>query len=117
MRKYPVVKNRRTFHTMGLSSGYQRLPPWHQKTLTRDIMAEKKIKQSDHEDKITDEKQQNTATKNANTRQKNVLISVTNKSNSEDKKGHRKQQIKLDGAKHKRRQQQKSIVSLIIKRC
>lgn len=42
MRKYPVVKNRRTFHTMGLSSGYQRLPPWHQKTLTRDIMAEKK---------------------------------------------------------------------------
>ena len=57
-------------------------------------------------------KQQNTVAKNANTRQKNALISVTNKSNSEDINTHKKQLVKLDDAKNKRRQQQKSIVSI-----
>jgi lipoprotein NlpD len=114
MRKYPVVKNRRTFHSMSLSSGYgyQRLTLWNQKSPAQNIMIEKKLQISDPdpEDRLTYKKQQNTAAKNANTRPKNALIPVTNKSHPEDGNAHKKKQIKPDEAKNKRRQQHKSIV-------
>jgi len=112
MRKYQVVKNRRTFHSMGLSSGYgyQRLALRNQKSPTHNIKI--KFSNPDPEDGLAYKKQQNTATKKANTRQINPLISVANKSNSEDRNAHKKQPIKLDDAKNKRRRQQKSIVSI-----
>jgi len=116
MRKYPVVKNRRTFHAMGLRSGYgyRHMALRDQKSPTHNITVGKKIKffNPDPEVGLAYKKQQNTVAKNANTRQKNALVSVTNKSNSENINTHKKQQVKLDDAKNKRRQQQKSIVSI-----
>jgi lipoprotein NlpD len=116
MRKYPVVKNRRTFHAMGLSSGYgyQRLAPLNQKSSAHNLMAGTKSNyyNPDAGVGLSYKKQQNTATKNANTRSNNALISVTDKSNSEDGKAQKKHQIKLDDAINKSRQQKKSIVSI-----
>ncbi|MDD1614237.1 MAG: peptidoglycan DD-metalloendopeptidase family protein [Methylococcaceae bacterium] len=116
MRKYHVVKNRRTFHSKGLSSGYgyQRLALRNQKSLSYNITVAGKTKFSnpDTEAGLAFKKQQNTATKNTTIRQINPLTSVADKSNSEDRNAHEKQLIKLDDVKNKRRRQQKSIVSI-----
>jgi lipoprotein NlpD len=112
MRKYHAVKNRGTFHSMGLNSGYgyQRLTLWNQQSPPYNITVGKKIKRpnSDPEDRVTDKKQQNTAAKNVSTRQKKTISSVPDKTRHEDKK----QQTRLDVAKKSKRKQQKSIVSI-----
>jgi len=114
MRKYQEASNQRTFHSMDLRSdyGYQRSALWNQKSPPNNITAGIKIKRPDTEQRVTDKKQQNTATKNTTIRQINPLTSVADKSNSEDRNAHEKQLIKLDDVKNKRRRQQKSIVSI-----
>ena len=112
LRKYHAVKNRRK----GLSSGYdyQRLalrnqkPPSYNKT----VKEKTKFPNPDTETRSAYKKQQKTATKNSNAQQITPLISVANKSNSKDRNAYKKQRIKPDDAKNKRRRQRKSIVSI-----
>ena len=112
MRNYKAVKNRHKSLNSGY--GYQRLalqnqkPPPYNKT----VKEKTNFSNPDNEARSAYNKQQHTATKNVNTRQLNSLISVANKSDSADRKAHKKQKIKLDDAKNQKRRQQKSIVSI-----
>jgi len=112
MRKYQEASNQRTFHSMDLRSdyGYQRPALWNQKSPPNNITAG--IKRPDTEQRVTDKKQQNTTAKNASARQIKAINSVTNKSNSEGKNTHKKQQTKPGVVQNSKRQQKKSIVSI-----
>ncbi len=117
MRQYPVEKNRRPFLNMDVSSGYgyQQSAPWPQKWPTHTFRVEEKIKffNPDPENELTYKKRQKSATKNVDIRQVNVLVSE-NKSNSEDSSGDEKHQIKLDGTKSKKKQQQKGKANVLV---
>ena len=103
-KKNPVVKNQRTFHAMGLGGSdsdsyghvYQRPVLWNQKLPPHNRMVESELAYN---------KQKNTAIKNANTLPKDTFISVANKSSSEDRSTHKKQQIKPRDAKNKKNRQ------------
>ena len=101
-KKNPVVKNQRTFHAMGLGDSdsyghvYQRPVLWNQKLPSHNRMAESELAYN---------KQKNTAIKNANTLPKDTPISIANKSSSEDRSTHKKQQIKPRDAKNKKNRQ------------